>query len=119
MSKIYLAVPYSHSDSKIRESRFIASCIAAGHLINQGHFVYSPITHCHPIAVRCDLPKDFDFWRDYDLSMIDWADEICILPLDGWEESKGIRGEKEYASKQGKRVTVDMSLLDHCLMVMG
>lgn len=104
LTKIYLASPYYHKDPKVREKRFVAVCKKAGELMNQGFFVYAPIAHSHPIAVQCELPKDWSFWEQYDIEYIKWVDEVWILKLPGWDKSTGIKAETEIAKKMGKPV---------------
>jgi nucleoside 2-deoxyribosyltransferase len=104
--KIYLAGPYSHPDPGIRRQRFEALNHAAALVMREGHIVFSPISHSHPIAVQCDLPKGFEFWQKQDLSFIDWCDEVWVVPISGYRESKGLRAEIEYAKRIGKPVEV-------------
>jgi hypothetical protein len=56
MSKIYLACPYTHKDPKVVDMRFETVTKVAGRLLLDGHIVYSPITHCHTIAMETLLP---------------------------------------------------------------
>jgi hypothetical protein len=102
--KIYLAVPYTHDDEDVVESRFETVTIKAGELLNEGHLVFSPITLCHPIAKRCSIPGNWEFWEEFDRNFIEWADEIWILMLDGWEESIGVNAEIKIANELGKLV---------------
>ena len=104
MKKIYLASPYYHKDPKVRESRFIAACKKAGELMNQGYFIYCPIAHSHPIAVQCELPKDWSFWEQYDTEYIKWVNEVWVVMIPGWDQSTGIKAETEIAEKMGKPV---------------
>lgn len=94
---IYLATPYSHERAEIRERRFIEAAHVAGHLMSRGYIVYSPITHTHPIAVMCQLPTGFTFWRELDTHMIHLAEELWVVMLDGWMKSTGIKHEVELA----------------------
>lgn len=89
----YLANPYSHPDEVVREQRFLIACDVAGWLLQQGVFVYSPIAHTHPIACRCELPKGWDFWRSYDLSILTRCDAMIVVMSDGWDTSKGVAEE--------------------------
>ena len=97
----YLACPYSHDDRAIRVKRFKAVNRAAGILMNQGHKVFSPISHTHPIAEASDLPKDWDYWKDFDRAYLEHSHKIIVLMLDGWEESKGVLAELEIAHEMG------------------
>lgn len=101
----YLASPYSHPDPAVREARFVAVCKVAGEMMGRGHVVYSPIAHSHPIAMHCDLPKDWLFWGKQDRTMIALCDRVVVLTIDGWQESTGVQAEIEYAKSIGKPVT--------------
>ena len=101
---IYLASPYTHEDPLIEIERFKAACKAAGEMFASGHFVFSSIAHCHPIALEYGLPTDFKFFADYDRLMIDKCDELIVLRLDGWKDSVGVKGEVRYAESIGLQV---------------
>lgn len=102
---IYLASPYSDPDPAVMESRFDAACRKAGELMNAGHVVYSPIVHCHPIAVRVGLPRDWTFWERFDREMLSRATSFQILCLPGWGTSKGVKAEQAIAVDLGLTVT--------------
>ena len=104
--KIYLACPYSHPDPKVRESRFRAVNEYAAELLREGHLVFSPISHSHPIAVQCDLPTDHDFWREWNRTFIKWCDVLYVAALDGWLQSKGVQWEIARAKSTGKEVII-------------
>lgn len=98
---IYLASPYSHPDHAVMEARFDAACRAAGALMAAGYIVFSPIAHTHPIAVRCELPRGWDFWQKYDHHFVTTAEKVLVLRLDGWKESKGVSAEIDIAVAAG------------------
>lgn len=106
--KIYLATPYS-SRWKVcpwtqRWLRFRKiNKIAAG-LMREGHHVYSPISHTHPIARAGDLPKGWEFWKAYDKTFILWCDEVWIYKAPGWHESKGVLSEIVIARELGRPI---------------
>lgn len=100
----YIASPYSSPDPAVRAERFMAVCRAAALMMKQGMHVYSPIIHSHPIALIGDLPKGWDYWREYDEFFIKHCDGVIVLMLDGWKESIGIKAELELAEKYGKPV---------------
>lgn len=103
--KIYLACPYSHPNPEERELRFLLSCKKAAQLMEQGHIVFSPLSHSHPISKYTVVePCDHDFWLRQDLPMIDWCDELWIYQLDGWEKSKGIQVEIKKAESLRKPI---------------
>ena len=102
---IYLASAYSHRESAVMEQRFDAACRAAGKLMAAGHLVYSPIAHTHPIAVRCSLPLEWEYWERFDRAMVERCDEVVVLNIDGYAESKGVAAEIAIARSMLKPVT--------------
>ncbi len=96
---VYLACPYSHPDRAVRVSRFESVNKAAAQLMQQGHHVYSPISHTHPIAEAGDLPLGWDFWEAYDRIYIAMSHTVYVLPLDGWKESRGVQAELAIAAE--------------------
>lgn len=97
----YLACPYSHPDHSVRVERFIAANRAAGYLIREGHTVFSPISHTHPIAEEGELPKGWTFWRSFDTAYLSVSRAFIVLAIDGWEESVGVAAEHEIAARFG------------------
>lgn len=100
MKKIYLAIPYTGRE---QESFEIANQRAAD-LMARGYAVFSPISHTHPIALAGDLPKHWEFWREYDICFLRWCDEVHVICLPGWEKSEGVRAEIEIARKLEKPI---------------
>src|SRR5688572_30741405 len=100
---IYLASPYSHSDPTIREQRFHAACAATAALMREGHVVFSPVCHSHPLTAR-GLPGDWAFWQAQDLAHLERCDDLLVLMLDGWEQSAGVQAELRQAGVLGKPV---------------
>ena len=100
---IYLASPYSHPDAAMREARFRDVCRAAARLMREGHVVFSPIAHGHPIAAY-GLPTDWRFWEPFDREQLERCDELVVLTLAGWRESKGVQSEIRIARELGKLV---------------
>lgn len=97
MSYIYLASPYTHPDPKVMDARFDAVLESFVSLIRRRIWAYSPIVHCHTAALTHTLPRDIDFWQDYNRAMIIPASKFTILTLDGWAESRGVAWEVELA----------------------
>jgi len=99
--KVYLATPYSHPNPAVSQARFEAINRVAACIINEGHVVYSPISHTHPIAMTGLLPEEaegtcgenWEFWEEQDMPFLDWCDELWVYMADGWEESTGVDQE--------------------------
>jgi hypothetical protein len=97
----YLAVPYSHPDRAVRIARFVAANKAAGVLMRNGDVVFSPISHTHPIAEDCELPKGWDFWQSFDRAYLAASKRVVVLCIEGWSESVGVQAEIKIAEEMG------------------
>jgi hypothetical protein len=99
---IYLATPYSATDHDVETARADAVTRTANRLMRRRRNVISPITHGHALAALGGLPMDFAFWEEHCLSLLErWADELWVLRLPGWRESRGVTAEIATAKKCG------------------
>lgn len=98
---VYLAVPYSHQDPAVRRERFKAVNRVAAKLMREGVFIFSPISHTHPIELAGDLPYDWNFWYGYDRAILKHCKKLLVLKLDGWQSSAGVAGECDLARELG------------------
>jgi len=105
MKKIYLACPYSHPDEKVRLGRIEAVNKFAGLLMKKGYIVFSPLSHSHYISEHLDNSLSHEFWLTQDQAFLEWADEIFVFKLNGWERSVGVFYEIGFAHASGKKVT--------------
>lgn len=82
--------------------RFDAVCRTAAALIRQGVVVVSPIAHSHPIFV-CDpeTGSSFEAWQQLDEALIIASEEMWVLALPGWDESRGVRSEIQFCIRNG------------------
>lgn len=98
---VYLACPYTHKDRAVRVSRFNAANEAASKLMLGGAYVFSPISHTHPIAEAGGLPLGWDFWEGFDRAYIGHSRKLIVLRIEGWKESTGVRAEIVIAQEAG------------------
>ena len=97
---IYLASPYSDPDPFIREQRYLSAAkVLVERYLSQMIWAYSPIVHCHELAKIWTLPREFQFWKDYNQHMLILSTELHVLRLAGWQESAGIAHEIDVADK--------------------
>lgn len=97
--QVYLAVPYSHKKDKIKRKRFRIVNEVAATLFKKGLWVFSPISHTHPIKICGEMSGDWNYWAAYDEFNLSHCDYLYVLMLRGWEKSVGVRGEIEYATQ--------------------
>ena len=105
MKLIYLASPYSHSDVEVQRQRFEKIMGITAKLMKEGHYIYSPITATHPMAVAHELPTDWNYWKNYLELVLPKCNELWVAKMDGWDKSKGVAGEVELAQKCGMPIT--------------
>lgn len=95
----YLASPYAkylHG----KEAAFEDACMWTSALIKAGVPCFSPIAHSHSITTIAHMDKDsHDLWMPQDLSILRGANGVIILPMKGWQESKGVGMEVDAALK--------------------
>lgn len=94
---IYLASPYTHKDEKVQLDRYHKAMTVLAAYLKAGKIIYSPIVHCHELALAHNMPTDAAFWWRYNRAMLSQAGELWLLTLDGWQQSKGMRKESMYA----------------------
>lgn len=100
----YLATVYSKHKHGIHVA-FVEASRAAARLLEAGVKVYSPIAHTHPLAIYGNIdPLDHSIWMSFDEAMMEAADALIVLEMDGWEESKGIKHEIDFFIMQCKPV---------------
>lgn len=96
---IYLASPYSHPDPAVVKYRYQATRSQLAKMLDAGVYVYSPVVHFHHVAKHHELPTDAKFWSNHNRHMLNLANRMDVLCLDGWEESAGVGEELGWAKE--------------------
>lgn len=104
---IYLASPYSNPDPFIQETRYLQAMEYLAFYLRRGVWMYSPIVHCHELAKISDIPRDAAFWSPYCLYMLSLSNELRVLRLSGWRQSKGVQEEIAAAKARKLPITWD------------
>ena len=63
----------------------------------------SGIAASHPVA-QYGLPTDWDYWEPIDRKYLEMCDEVVVLTLPSWQESRGVQAEIRLAREMGKPV---------------
>jgi len=103
---LYLCSPYSHENPSIRQHRYRKACRATAKLMAAGIPVFSPLCNSVPAVELGGLETDHDGFLAIDLPILQRSDEILVLALDGWTDSKGVKQEMFEALSLRKPVTV-------------
>src|ERR1700752_1389041 len=93
---IYLAGPLTHSDPIKEEQRAQDHSRYAGKLLQAGYLIYSPIAETWNIGKYAKIGGKWETWREKDLLLLSKCDRMLILQLEGWNESKGVKGEVKF-----------------------
>jgi len=109
---IYLACPYTHKDPNIRQQRYKKSLMAAVHLIRLGYNVFAPLIYTVPLEVRTHEP--YDKWLDLSITILSRCDELWVLTLPGWETSRGVMEEINFAKEHRIPIKyIDFASINH------
>lgn len=100
---IYLASPYTHAKKSVMKKRYEQITEIAAVLEEQYPYAFIlPITMSHNTAKYSDMfSTGFDDWRLRDLTYLHNCDEIWVVTMDGYMESKGVVAEIGYAIELG------------------
>lgn len=100
----YVATPYSKYPRGL-DAAFEDACKATASLLRMGINVYSPIAHTHPIAKHGGIdPLDHSIWLPADAPMMDAAEGLIVVKMEGWDESYGISEEIKAFRTAGKPI---------------
>lgn len=95
----YVGSPYSDPDPRIVQIRYESALqFTASLIVNYGIVAYSPIVHNHEIAQRFSIKGDWSTWAKHDLKMLSLAEVFIIYQLQGWDRSKGLKEEIQFAN---------------------
>ena len=111
-SMVYLASPYAHPSAAVREARLEAARYVCGKLVDGGVIVMSPLVYLGELAQKGVHPPQG--WYAYDLQLLARCDELLVLQLPGWQDSKGVLAEVAGAQTKGMPILL-MSLEEAAL----
>lgn len=103
---VYLAAPYSTPDPYIQRVRFWKTCEVQAQLMTAGITVFSPLANSIPAVEFGNLQLDHAVFMKFDKVILRRCDELLVLGLDGWRESKGVQEEISEAIALCKPVLV-------------
>jgi len=93
---VFIASPYWHENKSIRDKRRKQVTEYAHRLAEKG------IKNYCPLAYSEGFPEVGEgYWIEHGLEMIKICNMVIVYCLQGWEKSKGIKGEVKKAEKLG------------------
>ncbi len=84
----YLGSPYSKYPGG-REEAFRLVCKKAGDLMRQGHAIFCPIAHSHPIEMESGTEATHDFWLGQDVAFLAICEGMFVYKMPSWERASG------------------------------
>lgn len=102
---IYIGSPYSHTDPVVVEENYRRVSRLAAKLCSKGQVAFSPITYGHTLLGFVQMPNDWEFWKSFCLSFLEHSEELIVYKMPGWENSKGLAAEIEFATERNIKIT--------------
>ena len=96
---IYIASPYTHKNPAIMQQRYQMALRYTMLCQRRGEVVFSPIAYGHQFALKDSAFVPFTIWEDFNQHILLASDELRILELSGWRNSKGIEAEVQFADR--------------------
>lgn len=93
LTMVYLSSPYSNHSREVIQKRSEEALRATIWGWKQGYLVFSPIVYTHMIAVSTPQIDQYWRWIEFDMRLLRACDELWVLKLDGWEDSRGVNTE--------------------------
>jgi len=94
---IFLSSPYSHVDDNIRIENYERVCEISAKLVSEGHVVISPIAYGHTLLKYREMPSDWEFWKNFCVTLLEKCDKLIVVKMPGWDKSTGVKEEILYA----------------------
>ena len=106
---MYLAAPYTHQQSWVREARARITAQVAGELARAfiHDWVFAPTLQGHAVAPHLPgyIAREHGFWMRQCEQALAEAERLILLPLPGWLESRGVQQELMFCWTHNIRVT--------------
>lgn len=100
---IYLASPYTHPKRSVMAKRLVEVSNVYARLTRKGHILFAPICMNATAQHYSDvvIGHSWDFWQRFDTEFLRRSDELWVVMMDGWRQSKGVQAEIKIARYLG------------------
>ncbi len=94
---VYVAAPYSNVEDKEELLDQIAKFNADYMVANPGEYLITGLVHHYALKHNKNLGSDWKFWKTFCIDFLDRVDKLIVLQFPGWDTSRGVQEEIEYA----------------------
>lgn len=94
---IFISSPYSHWNDDVVEENYLKVAKLAAKLCSEGEVAITPIAYGHNLLKLRSFPSDWEFWKNFCLTLLSRCDEMIVYKMDGWDKSKGVAEEIKFA----------------------
>ena len=103
---IYLSVPYSSLDPNIRADRVARVRHVMAAMMAQGHLTVCPVAMNHEAIEQLadGMGPRGSYWQRLEAALATVCDELVVVAVDGWRESRGVQREIALFEEQSKPV---------------
>jgi len=102
---IYISVPYTGTTEETQERMECAFDYFVA-LAERGLHAISPVLVGHQLIKRGKVTSAYDFWLPYSQDLLERCDEVHVLALPNYADSKGVRFEVNLAATLGKNLII-------------
>lgn len=96
---IFIASPYGHDDRDVIRKRIAINAKYCGYLLKKGSIPVSPVMFGSKVLEFVNLPSEFTFWDKLSFAYLKTCNELHVLHLDGWLQSRGVKEEIVFAKE--------------------
>lgn len=101
----FISSPYSHEIPAVVELRMQQLNMTIAQLTERGVLCVSPLWNHYVLPYSKTMGSDWNFWKVYCENLISRCDGIIVLDnIEGWNQSRGVAAEIEFAIKNGINV---------------
>lgn len=99
---IYLASPYSDNSPEVVKYRVAEAARWTAEAWRRGYTVFCPVLHGQALVdTGIAMPMTHEFWLSHDMRFLAQAEELWVLMLPGWGDSKGVNAELDWWHENG------------------
>lgn len=104
----FLSMPYSHSDSRVKQRRVIDAAKLIWKLRLKKIDAFSPIVYMLSVVELAEEQSDDSWvnWEEYCKDAIKDSCGLIVAAMDGWDKSIGVAEEIKFAKHLNKDVAL-------------